>query len=94
MSASLPIDPNDPNTWPPHLREAQICKKPGYPGILPITSTAFRDAVARGYIEPPIRFGRRINCWRKDYIQRLQRDGIPRRPVIGAARSQDKEMRG
>jgi hypothetical protein len=78
------IDPNDPATWPALLRERDICKRPDYPGLLPLTQSAFRDAVARGAIEPPIRFGPRINCWRKPYILRLQHQGIPRRPLAEA----------
>ena len=73
------LDPNDPATWPALLREGQICKRRDYSGLLPLTQSAFRDAVARGDIEPPIRFGSRINCWRKNYILRLQQQGIPRR---------------
>lgn len=73
------LDPNDPATWPTLLRERDICKRRDYPGLLPLTQSAFRDAVARGDIEPPIRFGLRINCWRNKYILRLQQQGIPRR---------------
>ncbi len=80
------LDPHDPATWPALPRERDICKRPDYPGLLPLTQSAFRDAVARGDIEPPIRFGSRIACWRKGYIQRLQQEGIPRRPGTAAAR--------
>jgi hypothetical protein len=80
------IDPSDPATWPALLRERDICKRPGYPGLLPLTQSAFRDGVARGDIDPPIRFGVRISCWTKDYILRLQQEGIPRRPSTAAAR--------
>jgi hypothetical protein len=79
--SSSEIDPNDSATWPAFLRERDICKRPDYPGLLPLTQSPFRDAVARGDIEPPIRFGSRINCWRKSYILRLQQQGIPRRPL-------------
>jgi hypothetical protein len=72
------LDPDDPGTWPALLRERDICKRSNYPGLLPLTQSAFRDAVARGDIEPPIRFGSRINCWRKRYILRLQQEGISR----------------
>ena len=82
------IDPNDPATWPALLRERDICRRRDYPGLLPLTQSAFRDAMARGDIEPPIRFGSRINCWRKSYILRLQQEGIPRRPGIVAAKPQ------
>jgi hypothetical protein len=75
------IDPNNSATWPALLRERDICKRPDYPGLLPLTQSAFRDAVARGDIEPPIRFGSRINCWRKDYVLRLQQQGITRHRV-------------
>jgi hypothetical protein len=73
------LDPLEPATWPALLRERDICKDPahGYPGLLPITQSAFRAAVARGLIEPPLKFGSRVNCWRKETILRLRRDGIP-----------------
>lgn len=81
------IDPNNPATWPALLRERDICKRPrDYPGLLPLTQSAFRDAVARGDIEPPIRFGSRINCWGKGYILRLQQEGITRRPGTASPR--------
>jgi hypothetical protein len=82
------INPNDPATWPALLRAKDICRRLDYPGLLPLTQSAFRDAVTRGDIEPPIRFGSRINCWCKSYILRLQRQGIPRRPGTAAARPQ------
>jgi hypothetical protein len=85
---SREIDPSDPATWPALLRERDICKRLDYPGLLPLTQSAFRDAVARGDVEAPIRFGLRINCWRKQYILRLQQEGIPRRPGTAAARPQ------
>jgi hypothetical protein len=75
------LDPADPATWPPILRPKDICKAPDYPGILPITSSAWRDHVSRGVIRPPIKFGR-VNGWHRDYIARLQRDGIPGRRAI------------
>jgi hypothetical protein len=78
------IDPSDPTTWPALLREKHICRRLDYPGLLPLTQSAFRDAVTRGDIEPPIRFGSRINCWRKCYILRLQQEGIPRRSGTAA----------
>jgi hypothetical protein len=77
------LDPNDPASWPALLRERDICKRRDYPGLLPLTQSAFRDAVARGAIEPPIRFGLRINCWRRAYILTLQQRGISRRPFAG-----------
>ncbi len=79
------IDPNDPATWPELLRERHICKRPDYAGLLPLAQTAFRDGVSRGDIEPPIRFGPRINCWRKAYILRLQQEGITRRSGTASA---------
>jgi hypothetical protein len=84
------LDPNDPASWPVLLRERDICKRPDYPGLLPLTQSAFRDAVARGDIEPPIRFGSRIACWRKGYILRLQQEGVPRRPGTAAVRPQTR----
>jgi hypothetical protein len=88
---NLKLDPGDPASWPELLREKDICKRPGHPGLLPYSQSAFRDAVARGDIEPPIRFGSRINCWRKNYILRLQQQGIPRRPL---AETRDHAGRG
>jgi hypothetical protein len=76
------IDPADPTTWPPLLRLRDIVKDTAsnYVGILPFTASAFRDAVARGRIKPPRRFGDKILCWDRDYILELQRSGIPTSP--------------
>jgi hypothetical protein len=76
------LDPLDPVTWPDFLRERDICKHPGrrYPGLLPITQSAFRAAVARGLIEQPLKFGSKVNCWRKETILRLRHHGIPTAP--------------
>jgi hypothetical protein len=79
------LDAADPSTWPALLREKDIVKRPGYPGILPITQSAFRDAVAKGLIDAPIRFGPRVNVWRRDYIRRLQQEGLPSRRLATAA---------
>jgi hypothetical protein len=73
------FNPRDSSSWPLLLRVSHICKQRGRDGILPLTQSAFRDAVARGLIEPPIRFGARVNCWPRDYILRLQQRAIPRR---------------
>jgi hypothetical protein len=73
------LDPNDPATWPALLRERDICRRPGYSGLLPLTQSAFRDAVTRGDVDQPISFGSRINCWHKKYILTLQQHGITRR---------------
>jgi hypothetical protein len=81
------IDPNDPATWPPLLRERHICKRRDYPGILPLTQSAFRDGVSRGDIKPPIQFGSRINCWTKGYILQLQQEGIPRHLAVTGGKS-------
>jgi hypothetical protein len=85
------LDPNNPDSWPPLLRERDIVKDPrtGYAGLLPITSTPFRDAVARGDIDRPVKFGR-INTWTREHIRRLQQEGIPRRPI--AAGRQDRRF--
>jgi hypothetical protein len=72
------LDPNNPATWPPWLRSRDICKRPGYPGILPVTESAFRDAVGRGAVAPPTPFGR-AKAWAREYIRGLQQRGIPGR---------------
>ena len=77
MSHSPELDPADISTWPALLRERDICKRPEYPGITPITQSAFRDVVTRGLIDAPIKFGARVNCRHREYILRLQREGLP-----------------
>jgi hypothetical protein len=81
------LDPNNPDSWPPFLRERDIVKDPsrGYAGLVPITATAWRDAVSRGAVEPPVKFGR-INTWTREHIRRLQQEGIPRRPITAGRR--------
>jgi hypothetical protein len=79
------IDPADPATWPPLLRERDICKRQDYPGLLPITQSAFRDAVSDGRVEPPLKFGNRVNCWRREYILALQCNGFPSRLATAEA---------
>jgi hypothetical protein len=54
-----------------------------------LTQSPFRDAVARGDIEPPLKFGNRINCWRKPYILYLRDHGIPRRSPVPATTEGD-----
>ena len=81
------LDLTDPDTWPENLRLKDICRDSSrqYPGILPLTSSAFRAHVERGVIRPPIKFGEKIDTWSKQYILYLRRHGIP-------ATSPDTEM--
>jgi hypothetical protein len=73
------LDPLDPTTWPALLRERDICKDPSrqYPGLLPVTSSGWRDRVTSGVVKPPLVFGRRLHCWQREYILYLQQNGIP-----------------
>jgi hypothetical protein len=73
------LDPLNPDTWPGLLRYRDICKDPSrnYPGLLPLTLTGFRDAVARGQIAKPLQYGEKTFCWTKEYILKLRCEGIP-----------------
>jgi hypothetical protein len=64
------------------LRIRDICRDVTrqYPGILPLTPSAFRSHVQRGAIRPPVKFGGKIDTWSKEYILHLRRHGIPASP--------------
>jgi predicted DNA-binding transcriptional regulator AlpA len=73
----------DLDAVPPLLREADIVRDPKVPGsgLLPLTRSSFRDAVAAGRIAKPIRLGTRSVAWRRLDIVRVWLDGTcePRR---------------
>ncbi len=75
------VDPDNPDTWPPHLREADICKRRDYPGLVPLTKSAWRAAVSRGDIEQPTRFRRpRVHL---DQTASLARQAARYSPPVG-----------
>jgi predicted DNA-binding transcriptional regulator AlpA len=73
----------DLDAIPPLLREADIVRDPKVPGsgLLPLTRSSFRDAVAAGRIAKPIRLGTRSVAWRRLDIVRVWPEGTyePRR---------------
>jgi hypothetical protein len=72
------FNPADPDTWPPLLRLRLIVedKKAGYPGILPMSRAAFKNAVKDGYIAPPVKLGGKVIVWRKEDILPIARNGV------------------
>ena len=77
------IDPTKPETWPPLLRVSDICRDPkrGYPGIIPLTRSAFLTAVEDAYIAQPVKLGGKVVAWRKDDILAIVQHGVKgRRP--------------
>jgi len=77
----------DLDAFPPLLHEADICRDPRRPergGLLPMTRPTFRKAVADGYIEPPVRIGRRGKAWRRLAIIRVLLEGTkdPKRRAL------------
>jgi hypothetical protein len=86
----------DLDNLPPLLREADICRNPrtGYPGILPLTRSAFRSAVDDGYIPPPLKLGAKVVAWRAADIVRIARDGVVGRREKGRrARAREAQRR-
>jgi hypothetical protein len=68
----------DLDNLPPLLRESDIVRDPkrGYPGILPMTRSAFRSAIADGYIPAPLKLGAKVVAWRKEDIVYIARNGV------------------
>lgn len=68
----------DPDTWPPLLRLVAIVQNPktGWPGILPMSRSAFMNAVKEGYIAPPVRLGGKVVAWRKEDILPIAGHGV------------------
>lgn len=80
---------------PPLLRESDICRDPkrDYPGLLPITRSAFRDALANGYIPAPIKLGDKIVAWRREDILALIEHGVAsRRGVVSRRESKRRAL--
>jgi hypothetical protein len=59
----------------PMLRESEIITTPKRPGLLRLTRTPFRDAVARGYIPKPVRLGPKVRAWPRMVIVNLMVNG-------------------
>jgi predicted DNA-binding transcriptional regulator AlpA len=82
LEADLPpylnIDLARPETWPALLRISEICRDPkrNYPGILPMTRSAFLDAVRDGYIPEGIKLGAKILAWRREDILHVVQHGV------------------
>jgi prophage regulatory protein len=68
----------DINNLPPLLRCSDICRdaKRGYPGILPMTRSAFLTAVEDGYIPKGIKLGAKVIAWKREHILALIENGV------------------
>jgi hypothetical protein len=91
----MPFD-LDLDNLPPLLRESDICRDPkrGYPGILPMTRSAFRTAVEDGYINKPIKLGAKVVAWRREDILDIVRNGVVGRREQGRrARAREEQRR-
>jgi prophage regulatory protein len=68
----------DVNNLPPLLRCSDICRdaKRGYPGILPMTRSAFLTAVEDGYIAKGIKLGAKVVAWRREDILEIVNNGV------------------
>ena len=75
---SFNIDPARPETWPPLLRVSDICRDPlrGYPGILPLTRSAFLTAVEDRCIAKPVKLGAKVVAWRREDILHIVQHGV------------------
>jgi len=69
---------------PPLLRISDICRDPkrGYPGILPMTRSAFLTAVEDGYIPKGLKLGAKVIAWKSEDIARIAREGVKGRRVL------------
>jgi prophage regulatory protein len=75
----------DLDNLPPLLRVSDICRDPkrGYPGILPMTRSAFLTAVEDGYIAPPVKLGAKVVAWRREDILAIVEHGVQGRRARG-----------
>ncbi len=75
----------DIDNLPPLLRVTDICRdnKRGYPGILPMTRSAFLTAVEDGYIAKGIKLGRKVVAWRREDILDIVKNGVDGRRKQG-----------
>ena len=78
----------DIDKLPPLLRISDICRdsKRGYAGLLPITRSSFLDAVADGFIPPPVKLGRKAVAWKREDILRIIHEGVKSRRKIARER--------
>jgi hypothetical protein len=60
------FDPADPLTWPPWMREDDICTEGGRVGPYPGSSYTWRQRAP-----PPVKFGTRISCWHRNTVAAL-----------------------
>ena len=75
----------DLDNLPPLLRVSDICRDPkrGYPGILPMTRSAFLTAVEDGYISKGVKLGAKVIAWRRDDILYIIAHGVQARRARG-----------
>jgi predicted DNA-binding transcriptional regulator AlpA len=74
----------------PMLRESEIITTPERPGLLKLTRTPFRKAVADGYIPKPVKLGPKVRAWPRMVIVRVMLDGTSL-PREGRARASEAE---
>jgi predicted DNA-binding transcriptional regulator AlpA len=70
----------DINNLPELLRLGDICRnaRKRYAGIVPLTRSAWLDAVDADLIPPPIRLGAKVIAWPKAVVLDVMKNGIPR----------------
>lgn len=68
----------DINNLPPLLRVSDICRdaRRGFPGLLPMTRSAFLTAVADGYIAGPVKLGAKLIAWKREDILEIIENGV------------------
>ena len=72
---------DDPTTWPPLVRLADILPDPkrNYPGIVPVSRAAFLRGIEERHYPAPVRLGTKTVAWRKADLLKLIEHGSPRR---------------
>lgn len=76
---------NRPETWPPLLRERDICRDPkrNYPGIVPVTRSAWRDLMRNGYVSEGVKIGAKVRAWTSTELLEIVRNGVAGRREQG-----------
>ena len=62
---------------PPLLRLSDLCRDPrrNYPGLIPVSRSAWLNGVERGIYPPPIKVGAKVVAWRREDILEVIENG-------------------
>jgi hypothetical protein len=82
LASPFSFDIADFATWPPLLRETDIVrdKRRNYPGLLPISRSAWRSLIVDGYVSPGLLLGSKTRAWTREEIIEITKHGVQCRP--------------